>query len=155
MSMIPRLRNHIVAGATVCLAAFLPTQSHAQQKGLPVVSLTAGMHVIQAEVASTPATLSTGLMQRTKLPSNHGMLFVFEEPQQQCFWMRNTPLPLSIAFLADDGRIVNMADMTPLSDDPHCSKEPIRYALEMEQGWFAQRGLNAGFKLKGLPSIQK
>jgi uncharacterized protein len=155
MSMIPRLRNHIAASAAVCLAVLLPTHSHAQQRGLPVVSLTAGMHVIQAEVASTPSTRSIGLMQRTKLPSNHGMLFVFEKPQKQCFWMRNTPLLLSIAFLADDGDIVNMADMTPLSDEPHCSKEPISYALEIKQGWFTQHGLNAGSKLKGLPSIQQ
>ena len=79
------------------------------------------------------------------------MLFVFDEPAQQCFWMRNTPTPLIIAFLADDGSIVNLADMKPFDEASHCSSQPVRYALEMNQGWFAKRGIKPGFKLKGTP----
>lgn len=121
------------------------------QTGLPVVALTAGIHVIRAEIASTEDTRRLGLMHRQSLPDNNGMLFIFEQPEVQCFWMRNTPLPLSIAFIADDGAIVNMADMAPQTDTPHCSAEPVRYALEMAQGWFESHGIAAGLRLSGLP----
>ena len=77
------------------------------------------------------------------------MLFVFEEPSQQCFWMKNTLLPLTAAFVADDGRIVNLVDMKPQTLDAHCSREPVRYVLEMNQGWFAKKGIKAGSKLNG------
>ncbi|MFN3860252.1 MAG: DUF192 domain-containing protein [Roseateles sp.] len=115
------------------------------------IPLTAGMHVIQAELAVTPEQRAIGLMHRKVMPPNHGMLFVFEEAQPQCFWMKNTLLPLSIAFLADDGSIVNIADMKPLDETSHCSAKPVRFALEMNQGWFAKRGLKVGSKLKGQP----
>jgi len=118
---------------------------------LPIKKLNAGMHVIQAEVAATPESRTTGLMYRRSLAPNHGMLFVFEQAIVQCFWMRNTFIPLSIAFLQDDGTIVNIADMTPQSDQSHCSDKPVRLALEMEQGWFASRGMTAGKKILGLP----
>ncbi|MFN3305460.1 MAG: DUF192 domain-containing protein [Roseateles sp.] len=115
------------------------------------IPLTAGMHVIQAEVAVTPEQRAIGLMHRKTMPPNHGMLFVFEDAQPQCFWMKNTLLPLSIAFVADDGSIVNIADMKPLDETSHCSAKPVRFALEMNQGWFSKRGLKAGSKLKGQP----
>lgn len=117
---------------------------------LPIKRLSAGMHIIQAEVASTPETRSTGLMFRKTLAPNHGMLFVFDQTNVQCFWMRNTFIPLSIAFLLDDGTIVNVADMKPQSDHSHCSSKPIRFALEMEQGWFATRAMTPGKKILGL-----
>ena len=117
---------------------------------LPIKRLNAGMHVIQAEVASTPETRSTGLMHRKTLAPNHGMLFVFDQANVQCFWMRNTFIPLSIAFLLDDGTIVNIADMKQQSDDSHCSSKPVRLALEMEQGWFATRAMTPGKKILGL-----
>jgi uncharacterized membrane protein (UPF0127 family) len=117
---------------------------------LPIKKLNAGMHVIQAEVAATPETRTTGLMYRKTLAPNHGMLFVFEQANVQCFWMRNTFIPLSIAFLLDDGTIVNIADMKPQSDDSHCSSKPVRLALEMEQGWFAARAMTPGKKILGL-----
>jgi uncharacterized membrane protein (UPF0127 family) len=88
-------------------------------------------------------------MHRRSLAPNHGMLFVFQEKSPQCFWMRNTLIALSIAFLDDDGRIVNIEDMAPLTENSHCSKEPVRFALEMEQGWFARRGIRAGDRLGG------
>ena len=120
-----------------------------QPQRLPLMPLQAGMHVIQAGVAQTPQQRQIGLMYRRDLPPNEGMLFIFEQPQQQCFWMRNTPLPLTIAFLADDGRIVNLADMKPFNDDSHCSAEPVRLVLEMNQGWFAKRNIKPGSRIKG------
>ena len=117
---------------------------------LPVKTLTAGMHVIQAEVASTDATRSKGLMYRKELAPNTGMLFVFEQPNVQCFWMRNTLIPSSIAFILDDGTITNIADMAPMTENSHCSTAAVRYTLEMEQGWFAKRGITAGKKITGI-----
>ncbi|MDN3543792.1 DUF192 domain-containing protein [Kinneretia asaccharophila] len=124
-------------------------QSAAQQ--LPAIQLSAGMHLIQAEVAETQEQRAIGLMHRSSMPTNAGMLFVFEQAGVQCFWMKNTLLPLSIAFVADDGSIVNIADMQPMSEASHCSTKPVRYALEMNQGWFAKRAIKAGSKLRGGP----
>jgi uncharacterized protein len=120
------------------------------QKELPRTQLRAGMHVISAEVADNMSSRSNGLMMRSKMAANEGMLFVFEQPQAHCFWMRNTLLPLSIAFLDDDGVIVNIADMQPKSDESHCAKKPVRYALEMNQGWFAKKAIKADSKIAGL-----
>lgn len=117
---------------------------------LPIKKLNAGMHVIQAEIAATPESRTIGLMNRKSLAPNHGMLFVFEQANVQCFWMRNTLIPLSIAYIDADGTIVNIADMTPQSDQSHCSTKPVRYALEMDQGWFAARGMSPGKKILGL-----
>lgn len=121
------------------------------QAALPVVNLNAGIQVIHAEVASTESERERGLMFRSELPGNDGMLFVFEAPERQCFWMHNTPLPLSIAFIADDGAIVNIDDMAAETDTSHCSLEPVRYALEMAQGWFTAKGIKAGDKIENLP----
>lgn len=119
------------------------------QTQLPRVTLSAGMHLIQAQVASTPEQRATGLMHRKDMPTNEGMLFVFEQASEQCFWMKNTLIPLTAAFIADDGTVVNLADMQPQVLDSHCSTAPVRYVLEMNQGWFAKRGIKAGSKLKG------
>lgn len=138
----------MVAGA--CLAG---NASWAQQPQtqLPRVQLRAGMHLIQAQVASTPNQRNVGLMWRREMGANEGMLFVFEQAGVQCFWMKNTLLPLTAAFVADDGTIVNLADMKPQTTDSHCSAQPVRYVLEMNQGWFGKKGLKAGFKLGGRP----
>jgi uncharacterized protein len=120
------------------------------QAELKRVQLKAGMHIISAEVADNMRTRSDGLMMRNKMATNHGMLFVFERAETHCFWMRNTLLPLSIAFIDDDGVIVNITDMKPQSDDSHCSKKPVRYALEMNQGWFAAKGIKAESKIGGI-----
>lgn len=125
------------------------------QTELPRVTLSAGMHLIQAQVAQSPEQRAIGLMFRREMPTNEGMLFVFEQPAAQCFWMKNTLLPLTAAFIADDGRIVNLADMKPHSTDSHCSAQPVRYVLEMHQGWFARRGIQAGFQLSGPPFIAR
>jgi hypothetical protein len=123
----------------------------APQPPLPTVKLTAGFHVITAETATTGPSRSVGMMFRERIPPNGGMLFVFDDKLLHCFWMRNTPLPLSIAFLEDDGTIVQVSDMAPKSDASHCPPRPIRFALEMEQGWFAKRGIVPGAKIGGLP----
>lgn len=122
------------------------------QSGLPVVELSAGMHRIRAELAATPNTRSIGLMHRRALGPNQGMLFAFPERGVHCFWMRNTLIPLTIAFIADDGRIVNTADMAPLTENGHCPVEPVRLALEMEKGWFERKGLRSGDRL-GIPPV--
>ena len=140
------------------LAAVLCNTAYAEntpQMELPRAKLSAGMHLIDAQVAAAPEQRSTGLMFRRDMPASEGMLFVFEQAAVQCFWMKNTLLPLTAAFVADDGRIVNLADMKPQSTDSHCSTQPVRYGLEMNQGWFAKKGLRAGFKLSGKPFATK
>ena len=119
------------------------------QTGLPMLAIQAGMHLIQAQVAATPDQRATGLMYRRDMPPNEGMLFVFDVPAIQCFWMKNTLLPLTAAFVADDGTIVNLADMKPQTLDSHCSTKPVRYVLEMNQGWFSKRNIQSGYRLTG------
>ena len=120
------------------------------QTTLRRVTLSAGMFLIDTQVASTPEQRSIGLMHRKEMPQQEGMLFVFEQASMQCFWMKNTLLPLTAAFVADDGTIVNLEDMKPQTTDAHCSKKPVRYVLEMNQGWFAKKGIKAGMKLGGI-----
>jgi uncharacterized membrane protein (UPF0127 family) len=146
-------RSALALWAALLLALVVPVvqAQNGPQPRLQTIELTAGMHVIRAELAITPQQQATGMMFRTEMPGNEGMLFVNDEAGQRCFWMRNTLIPLSIAFLADDGTIVNIADMAPRSDDSHCSAKPVRYALEMRQGWFAKRGIQAGTRLRGRP----
>jgi uncharacterized membrane protein (UPF0127 family) len=120
----------------------------------PTVTLKAGMHLIHAEVADDTASRMRGLMFRTQLAPNHGMLFVFETEEQPCMWMRNTPLPLSVAFLDRRGRIVNVEEMAPQTEKHHCAAGPSRYALEMPAGWFQQHGLGAGILLGGVPGAR-
>jgi uncharacterized membrane protein (UPF0127 family) len=140
----------LLAALLVCVSG----QAQTRQGPLPPqprIELRAGLHLIQAELVNTADTRARGLMFRERLAPNHGMLFVFDMPATQCMWMRNTFIPLSVAFIDDRGRIVNIEDMAPLTETSHCSRLPVRYALEMEQGWFAQRGLGPGASLRGLP----
>ncbi len=123
----------------------------APQLDLPRIKLSAGMHLIDTQVAATPVQRATGLMFRQDMPSGEGMLFAFEEAAPQCFWMKNTLIPLTAAFVADDGTIINLADMKPQTTEAHCSLKPVRYVLEMNQGWFAKKGIKAGSKLGGKP----
>ncbi|WP_353236332.1 DUF192 domain-containing protein [Diaphorobacter ruginosibacter] len=136
-----------LASGSLCALA----QQGMPQTHLPRTSITAGMYLIDAQVASAPVEREIGLMHRKEMPAQEGMLFVFEQPATQCFWMRNTLLPLTAAFVADDGTIVNLADMKPMTENSHCSAKPVRYVLEMNQGWFARRGLKAGMRLSGPP----
>ena len=145
----------ILARCLILTLALLTSTSTLAQEGpqmdLPRVKLSAGMYLIDAQVASTPQQRSTGLMFRRSMPAAEGMLFVFDQPAVQCFWMKNTSLPLSAAFLVDDGTIVTLVDMRPQSTNTHCSSQPVRFVLEMNQGWFAKRGLQVGARLGGAP----
>jgi uncharacterized membrane protein (UPF0127 family) len=118
---------------------------------LPRLQLHAGEHAFTVEVARTPQQRARGLMGRTRLDDGAGMLFVFESAARHCFWMRDTPLPLSIAFVDTDGRIVSLADMQPHSETLHCPPADIRYALEVKQGEFHRRSIAAGTRVDGLP----
>jgi uncharacterized membrane protein (UPF0127 family) len=143
-----------VGAVVLVLAALSPVSAVAQDQAqgpLATTTLHAGMFNIEAELAATPAQRQIGLMHRRDMPAHHGMLFVFDEPSPQCFWMRNTRLPLTIAFVADDGTVVNLADMKPMDESSHCSARPVRFALEMNQGWFAKHGVKAGTRLAGPP----
>lgn len=119
-------------------------------QSLPLMELQAGFHRIEAEVAHTPETRATGLMHRRSMPPQRGMLFVFTMNAQHCMWMRNTLLPLSVAFLDETGRILNVAEMKPQTENNHCAVRPARYALEMNAGWFGQRGIQAGDVIGGI-----
>lgn len=134
------------------IALLVPGGAWAQpvpQLDLARVKLNAGMHVIDAQVASTAEQRQTGLMLRKEMPQHEGMLFIFDQASMQCFWMKNTLLPLTAAFVADDGTIENLADMNPETIDSHCSAKPVRYVLEMNKGWFAKKSIKAGSKLSG------
>jgi uncharacterized protein len=146
-------------GCVVAVAMMLiPVGASAQdgpQLNLQRVKLSAGMNLIDAQLALTPEQRQIGLMLRKDMPQHEGMLFIFEQPTQQCFWMKNTLLPLTAAFVADDGTIVNLADMKPQTTDSHCSAQPVRYVLEMNRGWFDKKGIKAGSKLGGPPFESK
>jgi uncharacterized membrane protein (UPF0127 family) len=131
----------------VCLLAFPLLASSA---GLAQRTLEIGENKLVVEVASTPATRETGLMNRFSLQPDHGMLFVFEAPQPLAFWMKNTYIPLSIAFVDRNGRILNIEDMRPQDESTHWSKGEALYAIEMRQGWFAAKGIAAGDVVTGL-----
>jgi len=135
----------------VIALASMACQAQSQPQDLPRITLNAGIHNISAEVAQSPQERATGLMLRQSMPANQGMLFVFEQAEQQCFWMKNTLIPLDIAFVAGDGTIINIEHMKPLSLDNHCSAKPVRMALEMNGGWFAKKGGSPGSKLTGKP----
>jgi uncharacterized membrane protein (UPF0127 family) len=143
--MLQRLFTFLALSAALLSFA----QAQEPQSNLQRTRITAGMYQIDAQVAQTPAERQTGLMFRKQMPQTEGMIFVFEQPATQCFWMKNTLLPLTAAFVADDGRIVNLVDMKPMTEDSHCSKEPVRFVLEMNQGWFAQKNIKEGSKLGG------
>jgi uncharacterized membrane protein (UPF0127 family) len=136
------------------LAALLATTAaYAQDARFGSATLTAGMHLIKAEVAADDAQRAQGLMFRESMPANAGMVFVFDAPATQCMWMKNTLLPLSVAFIDAGGTIVNIRDMQPQTLDSHCSTKgvPVKYALEMNQGWFQQKHVKPGMKIGNLP----
>ena len=132
------------------LAAWFSAVAQAE---LPAVQLSTGMHLIRAELADSMGTRMEGLMHRKSMPQGSGMVFVFEENAAHCMWMKNTLIPLSVAFIDEAGTIINIADMQPHSEQSHCATRPARYALEMNKGWFAQRGIKPGAKLRGLEKL--
>jgi hypothetical protein len=139
-------RSRAAAGALLALAA----ASGPASAQLPTLELNAGIHLIRAEVANTFDARARGLMFRKALAPNSGMLFVFPELTAHCMWMRNTYVPLSVAFMDEQGTIVSIHDMKPHDETSHCAAKPARFALEMNQGWFAQKGIKAGARISGL-----
>jgi hypothetical protein len=126
----------------------------AYAQDMPVVQLNAGMHLIRAEVAAEFGTRMRGLMYRASMPQNAGMLFIFDETTQHCMWMKNTLIPLSVAFIDEKGAITNVEDMKPQTEDSHCASRPARYALEMNRGWFAAHGIKPGSRIGGIPGVK-
>jgi uncharacterized protein len=139
------VRSAFLVGLMFCFGSAM-----AQQPQLPTIALTADIYVIEAEVADTPRTREIGLMWRKFMPQGAGMLFLFDRPAIQCMWMKNTLIPLSVAFIDERGRIVNIADMQPQTETSHCASRPVPYALEMNLGWFKRRGIAAGALIGGL-----
>jgi len=138
----------VFALSSVCSVA---AAQDAPQRLQNRTTLGAGLYNMQVEVAVTPQEHAIGLMHRTSMGANEGMLFVFDRPGVQCFWMKNTLIPLAVAFVADDGTIVNLDEMKPQTLDAHCSTQPVRYVLEMNTGWFKKKGVKPGQKLSGAP----
>jgi uncharacterized membrane protein (UPF0127 family) len=132
-----------LAAGVVCVA--LPARAE-----LPAISLNAGVYLIRAEVANTFETRGRGLMYREALGPNQGMLFVFPEVERHCMWMKNTPLPLSVAFIDERGEVVSISEMLPHTENSHCAARPARFALEMNKAWFSAKGIRAGAKIQGL-----
>jgi uncharacterized membrane protein (UPF0127 family) len=129
----------------------LSSAQEVPQTQLQRTTLSVGIHRIDSQVAATAEQREIGLMHRKEMPQHEGMLFIFENPSRLCFWMKNTLIPLTAAFIADDGTIVNLENMKPQTLDSHCSAKPVRYVLEMNQGWFAKKGVKPGSKVIGRP----
>jgi len=138
-----------------CAIAVLSLAPDSIAEPLPLVELVINGHRAMAEVALTNETRTIGLMNRFSLQPDHGMLFVFSEPQPLAFWMRNTYVPLSIAFIGENGRILNIEDMAPQTQTTHPSRGAALYALEMKKGWFAEKGVGPGMKVDGLDRAPK
>ena len=126
------------------------TQAGAQQR-LPVTTLNIGIHLIQAEVAIRDDERAQGLMFRKNMGINEGMVFRFGSPNKVCMWMKNTLIPLSVAFIDEEGSIINIEDMQPETLEAHCSEKPARFALEMNRGWFKNKHIKPSSKVTGLP----
>ena len=131
----------LIIAVVVTFLASCPSRSPG---GLPIIKMEVDGHKLKAEVASTTEQRTRGLMYRRDLGTNAGMLFVYEEKEALSFWMKNTFIPLSIAFIADDGRVVHITDMAPQTLDTHRSPKPVRYALEMNKGWFEEKNIVVG-----------
>lgn len=146
------ISKNIISSLTAAIVLLSSGLAHAQVNiGLPTTELKIGIYRIQAELADTPKAREVGLMNRTSMPTNSGMLFIFEQKAGHCFWMNNTKIPLSIAFIADDGKIVNIEEMQAETTNNHCPKAAVRYALEMNKQWFSERVIVPGTVVTGLP----
>lgn len=145
-----RQTRQYIALFTVVLGC-ITTPGYAQQaQKFRSTTLRAGMYMIKAEVADNEPEREQGLMFREKMAGNEGMIFDFEAPAGVCMWMKNTLIPLSVAFIDSSGKIVNIEDMQPQTTNSHCAKKPVRYALEMNQGWFRQKNIKPGSMIDGL-----
>lgn len=144
------MRVKLFSVTAALVAVFLLASGQGAFADMPRLELTAGMFRIEAEVAANQQHRMLGLMNRRTMPQHQGMLFVFDQENTHCMWMRNTLLPLSVAFMDGEGQIINIEDMQPQTEDNHCAKRPARYALEMNRGWFTQRGVVIGSRISGL-----
>lgn len=149
--MRPHHIKHVLLSVAAIFSTLSTIASAQQNVGLPTIELKTGVYRIQAELADNPKAREVGLMNRSSMPGNSGMLFVFEEKAGHCFWMNNTKIPLSIAFIADDGKIVNIEEMQANTTNNHCPKAAVRYALEMNKQWFLERVIVPGTVVQGLP----
>ena len=141
---------HALVLMSLLATAPISPMARAQQR-LPVATINIGIHLIQAELAIADEERAQGLMFREKMGQNEGMVFRFSSAREVCMWMKNTPLPLSVAFIEEGGGIINIEDMQPQTLEAHCAKKPSRSALEMNQGWFKSKNIKAGNKVSGLP----
>jgi uncharacterized protein len=146
-----KLIQTVLSALALAFALGAPVASQAQTSAAATAPLIVGAQKIQVEIAATPSDRQQGLMFRTTMPANQGMLFVFDETAHHCFWMRNTPLPLTIGFIDELGVLINTLDMAPYDESSHCPRKPAKYALEMNQGWFAKHSIKTGAKVTGLP----
>jgi hypothetical protein len=152
----PYLFRFTVTALAMALSFAPSTTAKEPQTGLPKLTLSAGGHSIRVDVAATDDTRQKGLMFRTKMAPNEGMLFVFEQVGYHAMWMRNTPLPLTVAFIDDKGAVVSLHDMEPFNETvTHQATGPVRYALEMNLGWFAKHRVKVGDTVKGLDKAPK
>lgn len=124
-------------------------------QGADFLKLSIAKHAFTVEIAATPHQRAKGLSGRPRLPADTGMLFIFERLLRPRFWMQDTTIPLTIAFIDDDGRIVEMRDMAPNTARLHAPEKPVRYALEMRQGWFSDRRISNGAQVFGLESVRR
>lgn len=147
--LLPTMKSLLICMTGWAMTAFAAL-SHAQQT-FPVTTLSIGIHMIKAEVAVNDEQRAQGLMFREKMAPAEGMVFRFPETRHLCMWMKNTLLPLSVAFIDEKGRIINIEDMQPQTLNAHCAKKPARYALEMNQGWFRRKNIRPGIQVVGLP----
>ncbi len=147
------MKNILALATSTALLALAACGAGAQNVAFGTTELAAGMRLIKAEVAASEAERQQGLMHREKMEPNSGMVFVFGQPAGQCMWMKNTRLPLSVAFIDEAGKIVNIEDMQPQTLDNHCSTKgvPVKYALEMNLGWFKKHNIKPGTTIQGLP----
>lgn len=145
----------LIALVSVLAAGFTPAWSKESAPSLPTIVLMAGSQAIRAEVAATDDTRQKGLMFREKMAKNAGMLFVFSEVAYHAMWMRNTPLPLAVAFMDESGKIVSIHEMQPFTDTTHQAAGPARYALEMNGDWFARNKIKTGDTIRGLEKAPK
>lgn len=135
----------------LCLSIF----SFQVRAEMPRAELHASFYRIDAEIAATQEGRAQGLMFREKMGANQGMLFIFTRSDRHCMWMRNTLLPLSVAFLDEEGKIINIEDMQPKTESNHCATSPARYALEMNLGWFASKGFKSEQVIGGLNRLPR
>jgi uncharacterized membrane protein (UPF0127 family) len=139
----------VAAGLTLELA------SHCPADPLLTYSLRIKGHTLRAEIANDEESRRTGLMFREQMGENAGMLFIYEAEGRHAMWMKNTLIPLSVAFIDRRGHIINIEDMEPQTEDAHAARTPAAYALEVNQGWFKKRGVKAGDKVEGLEKVPK